>query len=1033
MGLINYCLKNATGVAVVIAIILFVGLISALRLPVQLFPNIEQPQMTVSTFWRAASPEEMETVIVEEQEQVLRGMPGLEEMQANINPSFVQINLTFGIDTDMDQALVEVISRMNRLPPLPADANPPVVQSAATGDSNDTLIYLFIQSLPENDVPIVEQGQYIVDNVVPRFEGIEGVAAAELQGPGNAPEVLEITFDPFLAAQYGIQIPQIAAVAGRAQDVTGGFVDIGRRSYMMRFNGEFSPDQLEDQILDWRDGRPVRLGDVAEVGIHRGDPFAAVYQNGNPALGLRIFRTNGANVLTTIDAVKLEMEALNEGVLAERGLHMAHSYDPSVFIQRAINLLTTNLAIGILLAVGVLWLFLRNVRATLIIAITIPISLFATLAVLQLTGRSLNVISLAGLAFAVGMVLDAAIVVLEGVVRQREHGHGLMEASRIGASRVVNALIASTATTVVVFVPVMFLKDAEGQLFSDLAMTIAIAVSVSLVVAIMVLPTAAAHFLKNVKATQENHRLWNGIAAFIMKLTGSRFARRTWLVLLIVAPLVASAQLAPDAGYLPQVRRDAVDAFLALPPGSSLETVDREILRPIVERLQPFMDGEREPALRNYYIFSFPGGGSLGIRALDQSRVDELAEIVNNEILVGFPDTFGGGGQGNLFGGFGSSDSIVLHIQAHDPEVLFPAVQAGMGVLNEIFPAGTRIQPNPQPSFGQPTLNVVPDDRRISEAGWNRQQVASIVRSLGDGLYMGDYFDGQNSIDIILRSPEWTTPEQLASIPLATPSGSVVPMGDLVSINQSVEQQQISRVDGRRTISITIAPPDGMGLQEAIRLIEENAEPVIREALGPGGNVIYAGTAGSLERVQSQMIPNLLMAVGVLYLLMVGMFRSFKDSMLVLLILPPAAFGGVLGLVVLNWFTPQDLDLLTMIGFVILAGIVVNNAILLVARTRQAEDEGMSRRDAVGEALRVRLRPIFMTTLTTIMGMLPLALVPGPGSAIYRGLAATIVGGMSISTLFTLILLPTLLRMGEDMVGVRKARRDESVLPAAGR
>lgn len=1033
MGLINYCLKNATGVAVVIAIVMFIGMISAARLPVQLFPNIEQPQMTVSTFWRAASPEEMESVIVEEQEQVLRGMPGLEEMRANINPSFVQIELTFSIETDMDQALVEVISRMNRLPPLPADANPPVVQSAATGDSNDTLIYLFIQSTADSEIPIIEQGQFIIDNVVPRLEGIEGVAAAELQGPGNAPEVLEITFDPFLAAQYGIQIPQIAAVAGRSQDVTGGFVDIGRRSYMMRFNGEFSPDQLENQILVWRDGRPVRLGDVAEVGIHRADRFAAVYQNGHPALGLRIFRSNGANVLTTIAAVKAEMDAMNEELLPGRGLHMAHSYDPSVFIERAINLLTTNLAIGILLAVGILWVFLRNVRATLIIGLTIPISLFATLAVLQMTGRSLNVISLAGLAFAVGMVLDAAIVVLEGIVRQREHGHGLMESSRIGASRVVNALIASTATTVVVFLPVMFLKDAEGQLFADLALTIAIAVSVSLVVAIMVLPTAAAHFLKEVKSTKENHKLWNGIAAFVMGLTGTRFMRRVWLVLLIVAPMIASAQLAPDAGYLPQVRRDAVDAFLALPPGSSLETVDREILQPIVERLQPYMDGEREPALRNYYIFSFPGGGSLGIRALDQNRVDELAEIVNNEILVGFPDTFGGGGQGNLFGGFGSSDSIVLNVQAHDPEVLFAGVQAGMGALQQTFPPGTRIQPNPQPNFGQPTLNVVPNDRRISEAGWNRQQIASIVRALGDGLYMGDYFDGQNSIDVLLRSPEWTSPEELASVPLATPSGSIVPLGDLVTIEQSVEQQQIVRVDGRRTISIAVSPPDGIGLQEAIGMIRENVEPVIRGALGPGGNVLYAGTAGSLERVQNQMLPNLLIAVGVLYLLMVGMFRSFKDAFLVLLILPPAAFGGVMGLVVLNWFTTQDLDLLTMIGFVILAGIVVNNAILLVARTRQAEAEGLSRKDAVGEALQVRLRPIFMTTLTTVMGMLPLVLVPGPGSAIYRGLAATIVGGMSVSTLFTLILLPTLLRMGEDMVEARRARTADDALPAAGR
>jgi len=382
----------------------------------------------------------------------------------------------------------------------------------------------------------------------------------------------------------------------------------------------------------------------------------------------------------------------------------------------------------------------------------------------------------------------------------------------------------------------------------------------------------------------------------------------------------------------------------------------------------------------------------------------------------------------------------VLNVQAHDPEVLFPAVQAGMGALGELWSptepqnVGASFNPNPQPSFGQPTLNVIPDDRRISEAGWSRQQVASIVRALGDGLFMGEYFDGQNSIDILLKTPQWSTPEELASIPLATPSGSVVPLGDLVQIQQSVEQQQIVRVDGRRTVSIFVTPPDNVALEEAIAIIEENVEPVIRASLGAEGNISYGGSAGSLERVRSQMGPNLIVAVGVLYLLMVGMFRSFKDAALVLLILPPAAFGGVMGLVVLNWFTIQDLDLLTMIGFIILAGIVVNNAILLVARTRQAESEGLNRREAVGEALKVRLRPIFMTTMTTIMGMLPLVLVPGPGSAIYRGLAATIVGGMAVSTLFTLILLPTLLRMGEDVVPLSRRRRDlDDPVPVAGR
>ena len=1034
MGLIRYCLRNGVAVAVVMAIVMLIGIISVTQLPLQLFPNIAQPQMSVQTFWRAADPEQMERVIVEEQEAVLRGMPGLQELRADINPNFVNISLTFDIATDMDQAMVEVISRLNRLPPLPADANPPVVQSSATGDSNDTLIYLFIQSLPGNELPIMEQAQFLVDNVVPRFESIDGVASAQIQGPGTAPEVLEITFDPFLLAQYGIQIPQIAAVAGRSQDVTAGFVDIGRRSYTVSFDGEFTPAQMEEQILDWRDGRPVRLGDVAEVAVKRADRFAIVYQNGHPAIGLRIFRSNGANVLSTIDAVKETLAELNEGVMAERGLAIAQSYDPSVFIKRAINLLTTNLALGIALAVGALWLFLRNTRATLIIGMTIPISLLVTFTVLQMTGRSLNVISLAGLAFAVGMVLDGAIVVLESIVRQRENGLDNEEASVVGASRVWNALVASTATTVAVFLPVMFLKDAEGQLFADLALTIAIAVTASLLVAVMVLPTVAAHYMPNRHKKGGSRKFWSGLAGVLMAMTGTGMARRMWVVLLIVVPIIASAVMAPPLGYLPTVRRDAIDAGFSLPPGANLDTVDEEIIRPMVERLQPYMDGTLEPALLNYYVFSFPGGGSLGVRPLDMANIDELGRLVNEEILAGFPDTFGGGRQGDLFGGFGNNGGIVLNVQASDPDTLMAAGQAGIDALRIALP-DAQINPPAIRGNSQPVLSIIPNDRRISEAGWDRNQVSSIIRALGDGLYMGDYFDGTNSIDILLKTQEWGSPEALGSIPLATPSGSIVPLGDLVDIQQTLGPRGITRIDGRRTVSIFVAPPEGMALQNVIEIIEAEVEPAIRAALGADGALQYGGSAGSLERVLNSMGPNLLFAVGVLFLLMAGMFRSVKDSVLVLLILGPACFGGVIGLVVLNMFTTQELDLLTMIGFIILMGIVVNNAILLVHRTRQSQTDGMSRKDAVRDALEVRLRPIFMTTMTTIMGMLPLVLIPGPGSVIYRGLAATIVGGMSVSTLFTLILLPALLRMGEDAVVNSKTKKQKfsgGALPAAG-
>lgn len=1026
MGLIGYALRNGVAVAVIVAIVTLIGLISLTRLPLQLFPNIEAPVITIQTFWRAASPQEMEEVIVDEQEQVLRGLPGLERMRAEVNPNFVQIFLEFSIETDMQQMQNEVNSRLDRLPPLPPDAFMSV-QSAATGDSNDTLIYLFIQSLPENDRPIYEENVYINDVVLPRIESIPGVASAELQGPGSAPEVLEINFDPFLLAQYGIQIPQIAAIAGQSQDVTAGTADIGRRTYSVQFEGEFSVEQLENQIIDWRDGRPVRLGDVATVGVERADRFAVVYQNGNPALGIRVFRTNGANVLSTINAVKAEMANLNEGILAERGLRMAQSYDPSVFIKRAINQLVLNLAIGVLLAVLALWLFLRQFRATMLIALTIPISMLFTFMVLALFGRTLNVISLAGLAFATGMVLDAAIVVLESIVRQREKGRPLLEAAGVGAGRVWNALVAATATTVAVFLPVMFLEDAEGQLFADLALTMAIAVSASLLVAVLVLPVAAVYFLKDLPVAKEKGAFWNKIANTLMRMTGTRMARRVCIVMLLVLPVGLAFAFLPPLDYLPRVQRDAIDGGLVLPPGATLETVDEEILQVMVERLQPYMDGEQEPALRNYYIFSFPGFASIGIRAADQGRVLELQDLVLNEILVGFPDTFAFGEQGDLLG-FGDQSSISVEISSTDPDVLNRAAQAGVAGISETL--GVYAQPNPRPDAGQPTLRIIPDDRRISEAGWNRAQVANIVRALGDGIYLGEYFDGDNSIDMLLRAPEWHSPEELYSIPLATPSGAIVPLGDLVRIEESVSPRQIVRVDGSRTVTLNVRPPEGMAVEEVIALIRSEVEPGIRNVLGEEGRITYGGSASSLERVQEAMAPNMALAVGVLFLIMAGMFRSIKDSLLVLVILLPACFGGMMALNILRLFdSNQALDLLAMIGFIVLAGIVVNNAILLVNRTRQAEAEGMNRREAVAEALNVRLRPIFMTTLTTVMGMLPLVLLPGTGAAIYRGLGAVIVGGMSISTLFTLLLLPALLRLGEGSVKRARQMAEPALVP----
>jgi multidrug efflux pump subunit AcrB len=1015
MHLTEGSLRNPAVVAVAAAMLLLLGLQSLNDLPIQLFPDIEEPQISIYTGWRAAAPAEVEAEILEPQEQALKGIAGLKELNAFANAGGAYLNLRFGIGTDMQRTLIEVISRMNQLPPLPRDATPPRIslgEDPNGGGANETLSWFFVQLLPGTPGPIEHHQQFIEDVVRARIEAVPGVATVNVNA--GAPQELQIRFDPYRAAELGIEVPAIAALAGSANDTSGGFVDVGRRQYVLRFAGRYSPQQLGELILDWRDGSPVRLRDVATVEVRRGDRETLAIQNGNPAMGLQVLRESGANVLDTLNAVKLEVAALRSGPLAERGLAIEQSFDPSVFIYQAIQLVTGNLLLGIVLAVGALWLFLRRLRATLLVAMAIPACLLGTFVVLDVAGRTLNVISLAGLAFAVGMVLDAAIVVLENVLRLREEGADSLDAASRGARQVGGALLASSATTVAIFLPVIFLEDVEGQLFADLALTIAIAVTISLLVALTIVPVAAHRWLPPDKARRNISAHWGRIAEHIVRITDGRGRRVALIGTLVAAPIALAVLLLPNLDYLPPVKRNAIDGFFQFPPGANVESIDTEIVQPIVERMRPYMSGEREPALLNYYVLLYPGrGGGIGVRTRDSTRLPEMEQIVREEIVAGFPDTRAFVFQGNLFGGFGDGRNIEMRLQSADVEPLMAVARAAMGVISEAMP-GAQVQPFQGLEMAEPELRVVPDDRRLSEVGWDRATAGRIVRAMGDGLWIGEHFDGEKRMDVILRADGWITPEHLESVPLATASGAVVPLGELLRIDTTVGPGGVRRVDGRRTVGLNVSPPRDMSLEEAMQILKRDVEPRLATSMPADGRIRYAGTADSLDSAVANMSRNLALALVILFLVMAALFRSVRDSALVLLTVPLATVGGVVALRLLNLATFQPLDLLTMIGFVILMGLVVNNAILLVDQARAAERAGCTRRQAVRHALTLRLRPIFATTTTTIVGMLPLVLVPGPGSVLYRGLGTVIVGGMTVSTVFTLLLLPCLLRLGES-------------------
>ncbi len=1030
MGFTRLCLKNPAAAAVVLAMITLLGALSVSQLPVQLFPAIERPQIGIWTGWRSASPREVESEITEPIERELRGMPGVTTMQSWSNQGGAWISLEFSLGTDMDKAFSEVNARLQQVRGLPAEADRPRINIGGGGDSGETLIFLFLQRLPTNTNTNVRLSEFAEQRIAPELEAIPGVANVDVNSD-DGERILSIEFDPFLAAQLGITLDEIAQNVNRSSDVTGGSVEVGRRNYTMRFEGRFTADQLNETILAWRDGAPVRLGDIATVSVapDRRNP-GVVYQNGNPAIGMRVVREPGANTLEAIDALTEVLDELNAGPLAEMGYAIHKSFDPSVFIKRAISLLTSNLLIGIMLAVGALWLFLRRTMATLIIASAIPICLMATLVVLNMFGRSINVISLAGLAFATGMVLDAAIVVLENYVRLREEGKSPFEAAEASVGQVIGALFASTVTTVAIFIPIMFFEDVEGQLFADLALTIAIAVSFSLVVAVTLLPTGARYFVKSAKSERKRrgpdfaHR----VADFIILATSSNKRRVAIVGALTVAPVALAFLLWPQLNYLPPVKRDAVDAFVNFPSGASADMIREEWAEVVVERLQPYMDGEKQPALRNYYLYSGNWGGNIGVRILDQSRIEEMVKIVNEEILAGFPDTRAFAAQGNLFGNFGGNASISLELQAADFDALGAAIPAATDLIQAALP-GAQVWPNPDPQIVTPELRLLPNDRRIAEVGMTRESVSRAVRALGDGQWLGEFFHEDGRIDVILRAAEWTDPEYLDSAPIATPSGAVVPLGELVTITRNVGPQQIRRLDARRTISLGINPPEGMALGPAVETLKREAESKLFEVLPQGASIKWGGDADALARAVQNLGANFLLAVIILFMIMAALFKSIKDSALVIVTLPMAAVGGVLAIRALDLVKSTPLDLLGMIGFIILLGLVVNNAILLVAQTRASEAEGKSRVEAVREALTLRIRPIFMSTSTSLMGMMPLVLAPGAGSLIYRGLATVIVGGMAVSTLFTLVLLPALLQLGAER-SVAAMPKGLSVQPA---
>ena len=639
MKLSERCLQNPPAVAAAAAIVLLFGVLALMRLPIQLLPDTRQPQLFVNAEWREAAPAELEEALIEPIEEAMRGLPGMVEMRSESNRGRGGVRLSFEVGTDMTRVMLDVVSRLNTLPPLPPDADEPQVFGGDNWQTQNAAS-LLVRPIAGHSVPdIAVQYQQLMEEVVePRLARVPGVSRVNLEG--GRPREVQVRFDPHRLAALGISPQRLAQTVIAARDVSAGFANVGRRQFTVRVTGREPVEDLGNLVVGWSEDRPLYLRDVADISTEHVDAFWFSYRSGVPAYYITAQRTSESNTVDVVDGVKEAIAELNAGPLAKEKLYADLSWDASVYVRRAIGFVEESLAIGILLAVGGLWYFLRGPRALLVIGASIPISLFFAVITMHLLGRTLNVVSLAGLAFSTGIVIDAALIVQGNILRFVQEGRDPWQATIEGAGEVLPALLASMLTSVAIFLPILFMEGLEGQLFKDLAITMSVSHAASLLVAMTVIPAANRWALaRGIPADQHLH-WWRWMADFAMSLTDRHTARLGWIAGITVGSVLVIWLLAPKVDYLPVAQTDLVWNNMRLPPGGNIETARAELAPLVIERLRPYLEGTKQPKVK-YYNFSAWGGfgGTAVVYPEDPRDIQEMVRLLREEIMVGFPDT----------------------------------------------------------------------------------------------------------------------------------------------------------------------------------------------------------------------------------------------------------------------------------------------------------------------------------------------------------------------------------------------------------
>ena len=1025
MKLITFCIRYPVSVIVGIILALLFGIISLTRIPLQMTPTVDRPEITVETTYRGSAPQEVENEIIDRQEEKLTSVQSLREMVSTSYEGRGLITLRFDWGINKDVARLEVSEKLDLVREIPLDAERPIIR-AISSDEETPITWIIVYTQRDiNEVRLEAE-----DVIQPRLERVEGVGAVWLFG-GQEREVHVILNYAAMAAR-GLTVSQVRdALLRENRNIKGGNIDEGKKRHLVRTVGQFIDlQQIENVIVATQNGIPVYVRDIATVQFDYKEKDRLIRQFGKPTIGFGVLRRTGANTVEVMKGVKQELAYLNN-IYADKDIKMEPVYDETDYIYDALHLVTDNLYEASLLTILVLLFFLRSPTSLLVIGLSIPVSVITTFIVLDAMGRNLNIVMLAGLAFAVGNVVDNSIVVLENIFRHHEMGKSRRQAALDGGIEVWGAILASTLTNLAVFLPIIFVTDEAGQLFRDIAIATSISTALSLLVALTIVPMMASRVLKVRVHTGEVRR--GRISRFLdialfgwlgTVFSNSLLGLLTWLrrgvvrrLVVIVAMTAGSFALAwhfmPPLDYLPKGNRNLILAVVQVPPGFNLEQIERMLIElegryiqmPQIERL--FTVARTENPLFGMILKR----ESADIQGMQQT-VDELRKLSTGipgarAVFVTQSPLFRRTGQ--LLGG----TNIEVDVKGSDLDTV-RQIAANIENQSRSLPGINFVRSSFE--WGNPEFQINVDRKKAADLGFAVSDVGYLVETLIAGTEAGTFRERGKERDLtLIGMPRGVARSQtLDGVVLYPPQGAPIRLTDIAAIREAEGPTKIEHLDRDRSIKLTVNLKEEVALQTAIDTLNTQVIHNLRRELPLGYSVTVSGQAKDLDRTWNSLKWSFLLAVLIIYLLMCSLYESFVYPFIIIFSIPPAMAGGVLGLSILHAFEPSvKMDIIAMLGFIIMAGIVVNSAILLVEQALNHMQEGMRPQEAIIESSRNRLRPIFMTA-SSLLSFLPLVLSSGAGSELYRGMGAVQLGGLLLSTLVTLVLVPTVFSLWFD-------------------